>query len=166
MRGGEDSTENVSRRGLRLAACLLLACAMGALAAASLIEFCAAGLARRSFVFYAIDSGEIIVEERMLRRGETQELDIARYVEEALLGPSSPDSLPLFPRGTALRSLLYRGGVVFADMSEDAAMPPLEGGEVLGSFATLRAGIKRNFPSVGEVRFFIGGRAAFAGEFR
>jgi len=102
----------------------------------------------------------------MLRRVESRERDVARYVEEALLGPVSQDLLPLFPRGTMLRSLLYRNGVVYADFSGHAAMPPIEGGEVFNSFDTLRAGIERNFPSVEEVRFFIEGRAAFAGEFR
>ena len=147
---------------LRLAAGALLVLAAAALAAASLIEFRVAGLARRTHVFYAIDSGEKIVEERMLRRSASLEGDMARYVEEALLGPALPGALPLFPRGTALRSLLYRSGVVYADLSGDAAAPATEGGEVFASFETLRAGIKRNFPSVGEVRFFIDGRAAFA----
>jgi len=102
----------------------------------------------------------------MLRRVESRERDVARYVEEALLGPISPDLLPLFPRGTRLKSLLYRNGVVYADFSGDAAMAPVEGGEVFESFYTLRGGIERNFPSVEEVRFFIEGRAAFAGGFR
>jgi len=99
----------------------------------------------------------------MLRRAATREQDVARYVEEALLGPAAPGSRPLFPRGTALHSLLYRNGVVYADFSGEAAMPPLEGGDAFQSFETLRSGIKRNFPSVGEARFFIDGRAAFAG---
>jgi hypothetical protein len=151
---------------LRLTGAALLACAMAAVAAASLAEFRILGLARRTYVFYAIDSGETTVEKRMLRRSESREQDITWYVEEALLGPVSPDSLPLFPRGTALRSLLYRDGVVYADFSGDAALPPVEGGEVFRNFETLRAGVSRNFPSIGEVRFFIDGRAAFAGEFR
>jgi|GEM_PF-787472 len=150
----------------RLLAAVLLAAVMLALAAAALIEFRVLGLARRTFVFYTIDSGDIAVEVRMLRHSSSREGDIARYVEEALLGPVSPDSLPLFPRGTELKSLLYRDGVVFADFSEDAMLPPPEGGEVLRNFETLRSGIKRNFPFVGEVRFFIGGRAAFAADFR
>ena len=136
------------------------------LAAAALIEIIALGLARRTFVFYAIDSGQIIVEDRMLKRSRSREVNIARYVEEALLGPVSPDSLPLFPRETRLRSLLYREGVVYADFSEAAALPPLAGGEVFNNFRTLYSGIRRNFSFVKDVRFFIAGKAAYAEEFR
>jgi len=153
------------RLGYRLPAVILLIGLMTALAITAFIEFRVSGLARRSFVFYAIDSGDVIVEERMLRRAVSREHDVARYVEEALLGPVTLDFLHLFPRGTRLQSLLYRNGIVYADLSGDAAMPPLEGGAVFRNFEILRSGIKRNFPTVGEVRFFIDGRAAFAGEF-
>ena len=102
----------------------------------------------------------------MLKRSTSRELNITRYVEEVLLGPVSPDSLLLFPRETRLRSLLYRDGVVYADLSKDAALPPVEGGEVLTNLKTLYAGIRRNFPFVKDVRFFIAGRAAYNEEFR
>ena len=161
-----DFFSRIRRQGFRLPAGIMLIAVMAALLVAALIEFHVSGLARRTFVFYAIDSGYVTVEERMLRRAASVELDVARYVEEVLLGPVSPDSMPLFPGATRLQSLLYRDGVVYANFSEDAVMPPPEGGEVFHSFHTLRAGIKRNFPSVGEVRFFIDGRAAFAGAFR
>ena len=148
------------------------------LLAAALADFYVLGLARRTFVFYAITDGHAVVEERMLgvsgrnpRRPPSRELDITRYVEEALLGPVSPDSLPLFPQGTRLLSLLYRNGVVYADLSEDAALPPVEGipagaGGVFINFQTLEAGIKRNFSFVRETRFFIAGKAVYADQFR
>jgi len=137
---------------------------LAVLLAAAIIEFSVLGLARRTFVFYAIDDGKVTVENRMLH-SQSRELDITRYVEETLLGPVSPDSLPLFPKETRLRSLLFRDGVVYADLSEDAALPPLEGGEVFTNFKTLHSGIKRNFSFVRDVRFFIEGNAAFAAEF-
>ena len=153
-------------------------------AVAALIEFFVLGLARKTFVFYAIDSGNVTVEERMLKvsrgnpvsrknmaRSSAREVNITRYVEEALLGPVSPNSLPLFPKETRLCSLLYRNGVVYVDLSEDAALPPLEGallpeGEVFTNLETLYAGIRRNFPFVRDVRFFIAGKAAYTGKFR
>jgi len=157
----------------------LLLAALAALAAAALIEFLVLGLARKTFVFYAIDSGKAFVEERMLRkpvsggsmRPSTREVQITRYVEEALLGPVSANSLPLFPKETRLLSLLYRDGVVYVDLSEDAALPPLEGaslpgGGVFTSMETLYQGIKRNFSFIKDVRFFIAGKAAYAGKFR
>ncbi|MDR2575734.1 MAG: GerMN domain-containing protein [Treponema sp.] len=140
------------------------------LAIAALIDFFTLGLARRTFLFYDIDSGVVIVENRLLPvpRGG-RELDITRYVEEALLGPVSSNSMPLFPRETRLRSLLYRNGTVYLDLSEEAVLPPPEGGEVFLNMKTLYAGIRRNFPFVREVRFFIAGKAAYeeaAAEFR
>ena len=163
--GMDMNPRGISPR-FRLLTSLLLAAVMLAFMSASLIEFHVLGLARRTFVFYDIDSGDIAVEERMLRHAASREHDIARYVDEALLGSVSPDSLPLFPRGTQLYSLLYRDGVVYANFSEDAILPPQEGGEVFHNFETIRSGIRRNFPSVEEVRFFIDGRAAFAADFR
>jgi hypothetical protein len=103
-------------------------------------------------------------------------------VEEALLGPVSPNSLPLFPRETRLLSLLYRDGVVYVNLSESAVLPLpespllpegspvqgalLQGGEVFVNMETLYSGIKRNFSFVRDLRFFIAGRAAYAGRFR
>ena len=98
----------------------------------------------------------------MLPRLSSQELEIRRYVEETLLGPVSPETSPLFFRDTRLRSLLYRDGVVYADLSEPAALPPLEDiplqeGGVSRSLYTLDEGIRRNFPVVQEVKLFING---------
>jgi hypothetical protein len=143
------------------------------LSAATLIEYFFLGLARRTFVFYAIDSGVVSVEDRMLKISGrsfmwslSREVDIVRYVEEALLGPVSPGSMPLFPKGTGLRSLMYRNGVVYMDLSEDALLPPLEGGEVLVNLVTLCSGIQRNFSFVRDVRPFINGRTVYAVDFR
>ena len=151
----------------------LLLIMTAALALTALIDFFILGLARRTFVFYAIDSGIAAVEERMMKenRSSSREAAITRYVEEALLGPVSPNSLPLFPKETRLLSLLYRNGVVYAGLSEDAALPLFEstalpGGEVFINMETLYSGIKRNFPYVRDVRFFIDGKAAYADKFR
>jgi len=132
----------------------------------ALTEFLVLGLARRTFVFYTIDGGDIVVEDRMLKRARSREVDIIRYTEEALLGPVNPDLLPLFPYGTKLKSLLFREGVVYADFSADAALPPVEGGIVYDNFHTFYDGVLRNFSKVKDVRFFIDGHTAFPDEFR
>jgi hypothetical protein len=120
-------------------------------------EFMLSGLVRQTFVFYSSIDGMAVVEDRMLPYASSREIDIRRYVEEALLGPVSPDSAPLFPKETRLRSLLYRDEVVYADLSEPAALPPLEGGDVFRSLATLKVGIRRNFSFVKDVKLFIAG---------
>ena len=125
------------------------------------------GLVRRTFVFYSALEGTAIVEDRMLRSSSSRETDIRRYVEEALLGPVSQEADPLFIQGTRLLSLLFRDGVVYANFSESAhfpIFPPAKG--VFYSFLTLNEGIRRNFPFVRNVRFFISGREIFSRNFR
>jgi hypothetical protein len=138
---------------------------LGLLGLFALGDFLVSGLVRRTFVFYSIHDGSIAVEDRMLKRSSSRELDVHRYVEEALLGPVSLDLAPLFPRETRLQSLLYRDGVVYADFSGSAALPPPEGGEVFRNLSSLYRGIRRNFSFVKDVRFFIAGKAAFFEEF-
>ena len=159
------------------------------LALSALIEFLYLGLARRTFIFYAINDGLVTVEERMLpvsggsifascniplvsiendQGVPSREVDLTRYVEETLYGPTSPDAMPLFPRDTRLRSLLYQDDVVYVDFTEEAAMPPLESihiesGGVLENIKTLSSGIRRNFPFVRDICFFISGNAVYTG---
>jgi len=147
--------------------CLLLYCLMFA----ALFDFFSLGLARRTFVFYNVDNGVIAVEDRMLKYLPSKEDNIIRYTEETLLGPVSPNLLPLFPRETRLKSLMYRDKTVYIDFTESAALPPFEsikgtkidsnadiaGMNIYGNFRTLYDSILRNFSYVKDVRFFIEG---------
>ncbi|MDR0597151.1 MAG: GerMN domain-containing protein [Treponema sp.] len=144
------------RRFLYLCALLLLAFA----------DFLFLGLARRTFVFYSIDNHNPVAEDRMVAKTGSRESDIKRYVEEALLGPVALDSAPLFPRGTRLASLLYRDGVVYADLSESAALGAPEGPGVFAALSALYGGVKRNFSYVKDMRLFIAGREAYPEKFR
>lgn len=139
---------------------------LGILSFAACADFFISGLVRRTFVFYSVNTENMTVEDRMLRRSPSREQSVTRYIEETLLGPVSPDVLPLFPGGTSLRSLLLREGVVYADFSEEAALPPVEGGKVLTNLQTLNAGIRRNFSFVKDARFFIMGKAAYFDDFQ
>ena len=139
------------------------------LAAISLIalgDFLHSGLARRTIVFYSDIEGNLVVEDRMLRRSQDRETDIRRYVDEVLLGPVSPGLAPLFPRETRLNSFMYREEVVYADLSESAALPLPGGSGVFRSLLSLNEGIRRNFPHIKDVRIFIGGNSVFFEEFR
>ena len=133
---------------------------------AALGNFLVSGLVRRTIVFYSNIEGKVVVEDRMLLRSGNRETDIRRYVEEVLLGPSFPDYGLLFPRGTRLQSFMYRDAVVYADLSESAALPMEGNWDVFRSLLTLNEGIRRNFPFVGVVRLFIGGKEVFFEEFR
>ena len=128
-------------------------------------EFFFSGLVRRTFLFYSNMDRSVVVEDRMLRRSPIRETDIRRYVDEVLLGPVTPDLAPLFPKETRLNSFMYRGSVVYADLSESAALPLSEGDDVFRGLLTLNEGIRRNFPFVRDVRLFIGGNEAFFKDF-
>ncbi|MDR3146666.1 MAG: GerMN domain-containing protein [Treponema sp.] len=125
---------------------------------------------RRTFVFYSVADWSIIVEDRMFRRSDSREDDMIDYVEEFLLGPVSPDLVPLFPRETRLESFLYRDGVAYVDLSGSAVFPTPEQATagssqgVFANFETLYRGLRRNFPYLREVRLFVDGNIAFAGE--
>ena len=129
-------------------------------------DFLLSGLARRTFIFYSNIEGKAVIEDRMIRQSSDRETDIRRYVDEVLLGPVSPDSAPLFPRETRLNSFMYRDGVIYADLTESAALPQGGTGDVFRSLYTLNSGIRRNFPQVKDVRLFIGGNEVFFEEFR
>jgi hypothetical protein len=140
-------------------------CCLVLLVLFALLEFLVSGLVRRTFVFYSVIEDTAVVEDRMVRRSSSRETDIRRYVDEVLLGPVSPDLALLFPRETRLRSLMYREGTVYADLSGEAALFP-EGGDVFRSCLTLNQGIRRNFSSVKDVKLFIGGNEIFFNEFQ
>ncbi|QQO08407.1 hypothetical protein [Breznakiella homolactica] len=143
---------------------LLYLCVLGLFA---FCEFLYIGSDRRTFVFYTIKDSVITVEDRMIPRTGSKETDIRRYAEETLLGPISLDSAPLIAKDTTLESLLFRDGVVYADLSEQAALPPLEGGgDLYHNLYVFNMGIRRNFSYVRDVRLFIAGNEAFPEKFR
>ena len=129
-------------------------------------DFLLSGLTRRTLVFFSNIGDHALVEDRMLRRSGDRETDIRRYVNQVLLGPANPRSNPLFPRETRINTFMLRDGVVFVDLTEDAAIPLNMEAGVFRSFLTLNEGIRRNFSYVNDVRLFIGGNAVFFEEFR
>jgi hypothetical protein len=60
---------------------------------------------------------------------------------------------------------MYRQGVFYANLTESAALPPREGGDVFRSLLTLNEGIRRNFSFINDVKLFIGGNEVFLKEF-
>jgi hypothetical protein len=118
---------------------------------------------------------EVDVEEaraRLMAGGQAREAVVARRFPDTRVGRLS-ERLPVaklrarLVEGGAPRVLMVaRDGVVYADLSESAALAPLEGGEVFRNLRTLYDGIKRNFSFVLDVRLFIAGKAAYYDEFR
>ncbi|GMO37363.1 MAG: hypothetical protein Ta2F_13570 [Termitinemataceae bacterium] len=120
-------------------------------------DFLAFGKDRRTCVYYSLDGKRQIVEERLLPRTDSKEAAISEYVEDLLLGPASLQEAPLINQGAVINLLMLREGVVFLDMSQEAAIPPAEGGDVLRNLEAVKYGIRRNFPYVKEVKIFIDG---------
>ena len=159
---GNLLTKIASINGRRII-CLSFLVLLGLIA---MLDFFRLGLARRTFVFYSELEGNTVVENRMLHRSGDRETDIRRYVDDALLGPVTPGSEPLFPRETRLHSFMYRDGVVYSDLTESAALPFGDRSSVFISLLTLNEGIRRNFPYIKNVKLFIGGNEVFFEEFR
>jgi hypothetical protein len=125
------------------------------LLASAFADYFMSSLARRTFVFHVSGTGQEIVEERMIMKTGSREADIGRYVDEALLGSMSPETELLLGRDVRVGALLFRDGVVFLSVSMEAA---LQAGRLWDNLADLRRGIRRNFPFVTDVKFFIAGK--------
>jgi len=123
------------------------------------------GLVRHTFEYFAYDDGRSVVEDRMLNKTGSEEGDIKAYIEELVMGPVSVDFAPLLTKGTKLHSFMFRDGTVFADFSRDAVFPVQGGRPLFDSFVALNQGIRRNFPSVSDVKIFVNGNEVFFGEF-
>lgn len=132
----------------------------------AIFDLANSGFARRTFEFFAFEGGAAVVEDRMIPKSDSKELDIERYVRTALLGPVSLDLAPLFSPGTELRSLLYRDGVLYVDLSESAALPIQGNRDVIQCLETLERGIRRNFSYISELMLFIDGNQIIFQNFR
>ncbi|MDR1389154.1 MAG: GerMN domain-containing protein [Treponema sp.] len=124
------------------------------------------GSARRTFEFFTYNTGHSVVEDRVLLKADSSELNLRYYVEEALLGPVSLDFAPLLNEGSQLRSLMLREKTVYVDLSGEAALPVQGGAEVFDGLLALNRGIRRNFDTVSDVKLFINGNEVFFEEFR
>ena len=143
-----------SKYKLRLLLIILLMCG-------AITDFIINGQSRRTFIFYDYVNENVIVEDRMFKRSSCRETALRRYIEEALLGPITQDFVPLFPRETQLKTLLYRDRIIYADFTKSAAIPLDEGRNPKENFITLKEGIFRNFSYVKDIRFFVEGQIIF-----
>ncbi|MDR1143364.1 MAG: GerMN domain-containing protein [Spirochaetaceae bacterium] len=137
---------------------------LAALTVFAFFELFHSGMVRRTFEFYTY-GGDPVVEDRMLHKSSSAELNIKQYVEELMLGPVSVDFAPLITKGTKLRSFMYRDGTVYADFSGDAVLPVHNRQPLFDGFLGLNRNIRRNFHAVSDVRLFVNGNEVFLGEF-
>lgn len=125
-----------------------------ALFLASLIWFVLADPAgrRRVFFFPVYNRSEVAGEERYLPLRDHEEADLDLYVRELLLGPVQVEHDPLFPDGTRLRSLLFRDGNLYIDLSAAAVTGNLASRlSFEETLETARRGLRFNFPFLEEI---------------
>jgi hypothetical protein len=133
----------------------------GLLVLIALIEALASGARRQTFLFFSVRDKKPVVEDRLISQLGSLETRIGRYVEEALLGPSSVENYPLFSRDTQVVSLLVRKDIAYVDLSGDGVFTPDPAVDLRSSVAVLRQGILRNFPFLKDARIFIAGKEPY-----
>ena len=115
---------------------------------------------RRMFIFPSADDGKYIVEYRNLSRSPVQG-DLQYYVDEILLGSGTERTKMLFTPGTSVLSCFQRDSILYLNLSSNL----LDMGEgvvdIKSGFELLEKNIKKNFPKVKNVEFFIEGKSVF-----
>ena len=145
---------------------VILLCSLALLGIIALADFLVIGNKRHTMVFYTIKDGTPVIEDRMIPAAKTKEESLTRYADEVLLGPVDLDTAPLFPEGTRLESLFYRNRDVYINLSETAALAPIDGiQDVKMNLFTFVSGIKRNFAYIDNIVLFIHGNEVFFEKF-
>ncbi len=110
-------------------------------------------------------AARLVADERYLPRHRNADRDVRELVEAALLGPARHGAAPLFPSTTTVRALMVRRGVLYVDLSAQAAMPdalvPLP---VSAAADALSRAVRFNFRWIREVAFTVDGQAPRAAE--
>ncbi|MCR4579943.1 MAG: GerMN domain-containing protein [Treponema sp.] len=115
---------------------------------------------RRMFIFPSADAGKYIVEYRNLAKNPVQG-DIQLYVDEILLGSATERTKMLFTPGTVVRSCFLRDSVLYLNLSQTLIDMGEGVIEIKDGFELLEKNIKKNFPKIKKVEFFIEGKSVF-----
>ena len=115
---------------------------------------------RRIFIFPSAENGRYIIEYRNLAK-QPGHGDVRFYVDEILLGSSVERTRMLFAPGTVVRSCFVRDSVLFLNLSQDLIDMGEGVIEIRDGFALLEKNIKKNFPKIKEIDFFVEGKSAF-----
>lgn len=116
---------------------------------------------RRIFVFESYDTAEKSMEVRYLHKKEGEEA-VREFVEELLLGPETDRYIRLFPYGTKLISCFIRDGILYTDLSEEAALSMDGTSETYKACTLLRENVMKNFGDLKDYRIFMMGNEVYA----
>jgi hypothetical protein len=114
---------------------------------------------RRLLLFFPEKfSGKLIGEERFVKNGKDTVQKLKSLFEELLLGPSLPESSPIFSKETEVISLVLVKNHVYLNFSKEILFPdrklPLD---IAGGLKACINSLKFNFPSIKYITFFIQG---------
>jgi hypothetical protein len=99
-------------------------------------------------------------EIRALPKAGRSEARAELIASELLLGPITPGLSPVFPSGVRVESALCRKGVVYLDLSENAALAEPEALKL--GLAALNRSLRAGLPLVHKVKITIGGVEPYA----
>ncbi len=101
----------------------------------------------------------LVAEARLLPRHRDAGRDARELVDAVLLGPARHGEAPLFPAATTVRTLVVRRGVLYVDLSAQAAFPdPVAPVALEDAAAALRRTVRFNFPGIREIAFTVDGQ--------
>ena len=104
-------------------------------------------------------AARLVTEERFLPRHRDAERDARELVDAAMLGPARHGAARLFPPSASVRTLIVRQGVLYVDISAQAAIPdPLAPLPLAEAAAALTRTVRFNFRWIREVAFTVGGQ--------
>jgi hypothetical protein len=102
----------------------------------------------------------LVAEERFLPRHRDADRDVRELVEAALLGPALHGEAPLFPPAATVRAVMVRRGVLYVDLSAEAAIPdPVVPLSLAEAASALGRAVRFNFPLIREIAFTVDGQA-------
>ena len=101
------------------------------------------------------------MEIRYLKKNDGEEA-IREFVEELVLGPMSDRYVRLFPYGTKVLSCFIRDGVLYTDLSEEAAFSAGDTSETQKACMLLKENVRQNFSGLTDHKVFMMGNEVYA----
>lgn len=112
----------------------------------------------KMFYYYEQGSENIIGELRKIPKYFEKEKNIQVYAEELLLGPREMNLEMVFPEGTKINQILFRGKKLYLDVNNMALQSDISKSYNIGkSIKLLRKNILFNFPDINEITVTITG---------
>ncbi len=107
-------------------------------------------------------TGKAVGEVRYVPRKWGTEKKAESVLEEILLGPELLTSLPIVSRDTRIRTVMYRGGVLYADIGPEFLLEGKPGQDFRKDIEAISRLLKRNLLMARRVVLLVGGRTPYA----